>query len=51
MTIQTEAAALVLDGQLSLSDYVTHRIPVEDYERGFELVKNREGLKVVLTFD
>lgn len=51
VTIQTEVSDLVLDGKLCLSDYVTHRIPVEDYEQGFELVKNREGLKVVLTFD
>ena len=51
VTIQKETADLVLEGKLHLSDYVTHRLPVEDYERGFELVKNREGLKVVLTFD
>lgn len=50
MTIQEEVLRLVMEGKVKLSDYVTHRLPVERCEEGFDLVKRREGLKVVLTF-
>lgn len=54
-TFQEEAAVhdevvnMVLDSSIDLDDFVSHVMPVEDYERGFDLVRGRHGLKVSLT--
>lgn len=55
--IPTEEAAIhddllahVLSGAIDLKDYVTHTLPIEAYKEGFDLVNNRQGLKVVLYF-
>ncbi|NLM98089.1 MAG: alcohol dehydrogenase catalytic domain-containing protein, partial [Halanaerobiaceae bacterium] len=36
------------EGQVNLADLITHRLSLEDWEKGFELVESREGIKVVL---
>ncbi|MDL2327212.1 zinc-binding dehydrogenase [Ruminococcaceae bacterium OttesenSCG-928-A11] len=40
----------VLSGGIDLSNYVTHRLPIEEFAQGFDLVKTRAGLKVALCF-
>ncbi|MGI6663991.1 MAG: zinc-dependent alcohol dehydrogenase [Christensenellaceae bacterium] len=42
--------ASVLNGSIDLSDFVTHTLPIDAYQKGFDLIASREGLKVVLTF-
>jgi 2-desacetyl-2-hydroxyethyl bacteriochlorophyllide A dehydrogenase len=42
-----ERAALLLDqGSVRSEDFITHRLGLEDYETGVELVRKGEGLKV-----
>lgn len=50
ITIQKDVLNYVKEGMVNLSDYVTHKIPIEHYEDGFELIRKRQGLKIVLTF-
>lgn len=50
MAVHEEVLGYVMDGKLNLSDFVTHRLPIEKYEEGFTLVKERQGLKVALEF-
>ncbi len=37
--------------QFPLEDLVTHRLPLEDAERGIELMRSKQGLKVMFTPD
>ncbi len=37
---------LVESGQIDLNPYISHVLPLEDYERGFELVRLSETMKV-----
>ena len=39
---------LLAHNQIDLSGLITHELPLEKWEQGFELVESREGLKVVL---
>ena len=48
--IHDELMAYVMNGSIDLKDYVTHTLPIEEYQAGFDLVNNRQGLKVVLYF-
>ncbi len=48
--IHGEVEELVLQKKILLSDFVTHKLPIDQFEKGFELVENREGLKVALYF-
>jgi threonine dehydrogenase-like Zn-dependent dehydrogenase len=41
-----EALALVLTEQVRLSPLVTHTLPLSEYGKGVELLRNREALKV-----
>ena len=41
----------VLDHSIDLRDFVTHRLPIQEFQQGFELVRNRKGLKVSLYFE
>lgn len=41
---------MVVSGGLDLKEFVSHRLPVEQFEEGFTLVRRREGRKIVLTF-
>lgn len=40
----------VRQGLLDLDLFVTHVLPVEEFQKGIDLVKSREALKVILTF-
>ncbi len=35
-------------GALKLDDFVTHVLPLEDFEKGFDLIKSKKGLKISL---
>jgi len=39
----------VRSGQIKLEDFVTHVLPLEDYQKGIDLIKAKEGLKISLT--
>lgn len=39
---------LVGTGAIDLGDFVTHVVPLEDFQKGFDLVSSQEGIKVVL---
>ena len=42
---------LVLMGErtVDLSEIVTHELPLDEWNKGFELMESKEGLKIVLT--
>ncbi|HJC73355.1 MAG TPA: zinc-binding dehydrogenase [Candidatus Mediterraneibacter faecavium] len=40
----------VMDGKIDTDALITHRFPVEKYQKGIEAVRNRTALKVVLYF-
>ena len=40
----------VLSGEVNLKEFVSHVLPVEQYEEGLALVRSRKGKKVVLSF-
>ncbi len=48
--IHGDVVQYIADGQVDLKDFVTHTLPIEAFEKGFSMVQNREGLKVVLYF-
>lgn len=48
--VHDEVIGYILDGKLDLKDFVSHVLPVEEFEQGIELVKTRKGLKVALKF-
>jgi threonine dehydrogenase-like Zn-dependent dehydrogenase len=48
--INEEVTAHILRGTMPLEEYVTHILPIERFDEGFELVKNRQGLKISLSF-
>jgi len=48
--VHDEVCGYVEAGKLPLREFVTHRIPVEDFETGLALIRNREGIKIALTF-
>lgn len=48
--VHEEVIRYVIDGKINLRELVTHRLPAEKYETGFELVKNRKGLKIAIEF-
>jgi len=39
---------LVRTGAIDLADFVTHVVPLEDFQKGFDLVSSQEGVKVVV---
>ena len=49
-SVHEEVIGYVMDGKIDLKNLVTHRFSVEEYEKGFGLVRNREGLKIALEF-
>lgn len=54
-TFQEEAVVhdrvveMVKCGALKLEDFVTHVLPLEDFDKGLDLVKSKSGLKISLT--
>lgn len=41
----------LLQSGLDVSGVITHRLPVEEYEKGFELMKSKEGIKIILEWE
>ena len=50
-SVHEEVIRYVETGEIDLKDFVTHRLPIEDYEKGFELIRNRQCLKVALYYE
>ncbi len=46
-----ELVELYLDGQLDLDPFISHRITLEEVNRGFELMERQDGIRSVITFD
>jgi L-iditol 2-dehydrogenase len=42
------AIRLVESGRIDVASIVTHRFPLQEYEKAFRLAENREGLKVII---
>lgn len=40
--------ALTLAGKFSLESVITHRMPLEDYQKAFDMLKNKEAIKIIL---
>lgn len=47
-TLHDEVIDFIRRGMIQLDEFVTHVLPLEDFRKGLEIVKNKEGLKVVL---
>ena len=45
-----ELVRLYLDGSLDLDSLVSHRMPLDDVNRAFELMEQQDGIRSVLTF-
>ncbi len=41
---------LYLDGQLDLDPFISHRITLDEVNRGFELMERQDGIRSVITF-
>lgn len=48
-TLHEEVVELVRSGYLDLNEFVTHVLPMEEFEKGIQLVKEKRALKVSLT--
>lgn len=48
--VHGEVLRYIVARKLNLEEFVSHVLPIEEYEKGFELVRSRRGLKVVLKF-
>ncbi len=46
-----EVMELVNSNKIAPSDYYSHVLPIEEAERGFELIRNREAYKVIFTMN
>lgn len=42
---------LVSDGQISTKKMITHRFGLSEWEKGFEAMRDKDAIKVVLTYD
>ncbi|MGI9183605.1 MAG: alcohol dehydrogenase catalytic domain-containing protein [Solirubrobacteraceae bacterium] len=45
-----ELVQLYLAGQLDLDPFISHRIPLDEVNRGFELMERQDGIRSVITF-
>jgi threonine dehydrogenase-like Zn-dependent dehydrogenase len=39
---------ILSSGKIDLRPVITHRLPLDEGERGFQLLQQREGLKILL---
>jgi len=46
--VQAQLAEWVNAGRVNLNDWVSHRLPLSDYQRGFDMVAQKKAMKVVL---
>jgi S-(hydroxymethyl)glutathione dehydrogenase / alcohol dehydrogenase len=42
---------LYLDGELDVDPFISHRIELDEVNRGFELMERQDGIRSVITFD
>ncbi|PPR76635.1 MAG: Erythritol/L-threitol dehydrogenase [Alphaproteobacteria bacterium MarineAlpha3_Bin4] len=49
LTEQAEVFKLLKDGTLDPTPLITHKMPLNDFDKGVSLVKNHEALKVLFT--
>ncbi len=42
---------LYLDGRVDVDPFISHRIALEEINRGFELMERQDGIRSVITFD
>ncbi|KES14422.1 hypothetical protein GASC598I20_001380, partial [Gilliamella apicola SCGC AB-598-I20] len=42
---------LLADGKIKVKPMITHRFGLSEWEKGFELMANKEAIKVILTYD
>jgi len=40
-----------LDGEIDVDAFVSHRLTLEDVNRGFELMEHQDGIRSVLVYD
>jgi S-(hydroxymethyl)glutathione dehydrogenase/alcohol dehydrogenase len=45
-----ELVQLYLDGELDLDPFISHRITLDDVNRGFEAMERQDGIRSVITF-
>lgn len=43
-----EVTVLVAQGKIRPSEFISHRLPLEEIEKGFELVASRQAVKVIM---
>jgi S-(hydroxymethyl)glutathione dehydrogenase/alcohol dehydrogenase len=46
-----ELVQLYLDGRLDVDPFISHRITLDDVNRGFELMEHQDGIRSVIAFD
>ena len=46
--VQAQLAEWVEAGRVDLNDWVSHRLPLSDYQQGFDMVPQKKAMKVVL---
>jgi S-(hydroxymethyl)glutathione dehydrogenase/alcohol dehydrogenase len=39
-----------MDGRIKIDELITHRLPLEDINRGFDLMKNGESIRSVVVY-
>jgi len=44
----TTALKLIAKGIVDVKSLISHRLPLEETKKGFDIVSNREGLKVII---
>jgi S-(hydroxymethyl)glutathione dehydrogenase / alcohol dehydrogenase len=45
-----ELVQLYLDGQIDIDPFISHRIALDDVNRGFELMEHQDGIRSVISF-
>jgi S-(hydroxymethyl)glutathione dehydrogenase/alcohol dehydrogenase len=46
-----ELVTLYLEGKVDVDPFISHRITLEDVDRGFELMERQDGIRSVIMFD
>ena len=46
-----QVESFLLSGKLGLNEIVTHKLPIEEFDKGFKLMQSGEAIKVVLTLN
>lgn len=48
--VHDEVCAAILDGRINTEVFISHRLPLEDFEIGFQAIRDRRARKVTLFF-